>query len=63
MAATSEEPAWSSAEQLILVEAVHKHGRGVVLDFTRIGREVRAAVALLATQNSKKTEKEIQKQK
>ena len=29
---------------------MHKHGRGVVLDFTRIGREVRAAVGLLATQ-------------
>ena len=56
MAASSDEAAWSPAEQLILVEAVHKYGRGVVLDFTRIGREVRAAVALLATQNSKKTD-------
>ena len=42
--------AWNASEQLVLVEAVAKYGRGVVLDFTRIGREVRAAVGLLATQ-------------
>ena len=41
---------WNPAEMLILVEAVRKYGRGVVLDFTRIGREVRTAVALLQTQ-------------